>query len=611
MTPEPTITQKRPRSVLLRPRRVCVLILALLAITLLGLNGVIRSTWLRERISKVLASRTGLEVAIGSLSVSPSGKLHVSNAAIIENTPTRPKGSGSSKTLEIGRLQINPRWRSVLGPTLQIDRIELAAPKLMILLHTEHDIPLEITHSARQASSSYSLEPEPNGDSPAHRQQQLDQEILENLLSRDALPIREPASNQFREPFPKPPKPIAEGMAGNKDHESQSTDFLPSDIEPDGSSTTESDTDRVTHSMQMDLGEEHSLFPESPAMLPPGKHEHTVRGIFLEPLNRRIEVDNFSIEAGSLICRLVHFDEPLLEIETFGVHLNNLDSPAPDGEIVLGGLSILGIQAAENNRLQIKKRIDGSFELSNLHGTILDGSPEAEAHIDLLEPGYPFAARFSLTGINASRLPEWGWKNHGKLSLLSGTIDIEVTARGFLTNPRSVQISARIKGRDFTIKGEQFFSTLRADDDIESLKKPLRLQAIDLAVKSTNGFSLIDNFTVKSNHGILKSRGFLYPEGELDMRCRIYVSAETAHFLDKAKQRHPLSRSFEFAAFKQTTWFTRRQDFVVQGSLRHPTTDFWSPGSLHSVPQLVELFVGRPEHHFLTPSLPSLKLPNP
>lgn len=578
------------------PARVCILATAGLAITALGLVAFLHSTWLRKRVAGAISSRIGHEVTIGDLSLTPRGKLLINDVSLAWTVRTDAGTPASSGILEIGRLRITPHWTAFFSPTLRLNDITIIGPRMVAVKGDDGSIlaslpkhPIQFpAHDHRPQKLSIAPQPQKTKVStiPAHY---LNPQPARNPPHNPAGQSAQPAGSRPAWVDPQPSAadrtPTGDGLAvagpdnvtPNRQSDQATTPILPGT--------------KPGHSSPSSLEKTPTAAPDAPAP-----------GIFIEPFGRSIKLDKLAVEGGSFSLYSPSLDHPLLQVEGYGMRLRNLTSEKPKGEIVLASLKILGFETARNLHLHLHGNKDGRMQFAGLLSDLHKGSIEGETEINFLLPGTPFTTRFSISGIDASRLPKLSQADRQSLSFKDGSIDISVRAEGFLAARESILTSIEIRGRHLALQDHHLFSILRGDKNIRGLEGPVIIRAIDLSIRSAAGTSVIDNLSVKTDHGIFKSRGYLYPDGKLEMAARIYISNEVAHFLDDAKKKAPPSPPFEFVPFHDTTWFTQSEDLLIGGTIQNPETNIWSPDTMTSIPQLIGLLTARAaETDFLPP----------
>lgn len=550
--------------------RISLVLCALLMALATGLAFVLKSGWLRAHIAGSLSSGIGHHVAIGEISLTADRKLRIDHVSVPAAAIGKLQNPGVLKLIEIERILVTPKWTTLLDQTIQIEEITLIKPRVAVLQKMDESVP-SVLPDAQITLTRRARPPQKTGGSISPIAVSEDTKITTGsggeadegprLLPLKIWELTEAPSDEGQAPqakkhrrkngIPVQATNLVSSESGSPAEAPEERPFPPSD-------------------------------PSSPAK---------TRGLFIQRINKTVTLNKLAIRDGAFDFYTSPFSDPAFSLDGWTADIQNLNSERPKGTLAVTALRTFGFEAATDTRLELSMVKNGTLHFDQLESNILGGSLGGEFQINFLHPDKPIRARLRASGVEASLFPDFPSETLGSLHLASGLIDFELAMTGPLASRDAIRTTGKIKGRNLTIGADQLQDHLTKNWDVKSFEAPVSVHACDFELDTLGGFGIIQNFSVKTAHGIFKSRGFVYPDGALEMTGRAYVTVELIHFIEQLQAGNSPASPPKFLPFQPTPWFTRTQDISIRGDIRNPMADFLVPGKMITLPALITLLL--------------------
>lgn len=545
------------------PRRRTVLRRVLIALGILGILAIIlaiplanvaaNSDAVRGRIARGLTDRLGYETTIGRVVLSPLGNLRVEEMQVVGHTSEGPVPLAS-----VGSVVLRPEWSTILEDTISISRVDLQEPNLTVI----------------RLLSGQMLAPIPASNFQIVRRQPR----LAKAKTKDKPKIESPrAAESIPEVTPTVEPPPAETPAP------PIAKAKPRPAKP-------------------------AITQPPPEVVP---EEDEARGILIPELGKKIGIHQFRLKGGFAGFLNEGGQWPILTIDGYRVALNGLDSKEPAGNISIDSINILGLPIARDARMNLKVLDGGHAHLNNLRADLLGGELAGQLDIDGLFPGIPYQAKLRAIGLTTPWLERLPIALLGGITLKDTPVDLVLDLSGFAQVPNSIKGLILLRAKDIEIDDPETLAQLRKNWKVGAFEEALVIDSFAATIQVGNGMAQIDDLTIKTTHGILRSRGFLFPNGEIRMNAKAYVTPEVAQFLHMAHRATPMPLRPAFAPLRHTSWLTRTRDITIAGNIRSPLADIWIPGALTSIPDLVKALTSPGSARLPARPIPLKPLPKP
>jgi len=517
-------------------------------------NLIANSDWFRSRLSTEFGKQ-GLDASFDRVSFWPWSGLTAHDVTV------RYAEVGELLPLSnFGRVRIRPRWSTIFDKTIVLDDISMFDPSTNVVQLRDGSLALPIqprSHTIVVRKKTRSLRPDKPTQNP------------KATIPDESKPTQTPPSEAQESPD--------DPEVAEADPETDKPDLAPP--------------------KPRDSDPKPSITRVAPKPVPTAKTqpEPEGRGILLQPIGRKLGLGSLNLRGGDFHFhshRVLNADVPVpvFSVRDYRVELKDLNTERPTGRLLMDSIKLFEVTVAQDIAMDVKVLDGGHLRIENMRADALGGEVSGIFEADLMKIGTPFLLRLNALGLAPPEFVRLLARFGIGVGVGEAPLDISIEASGYASVPESVTGRIQIRSRDLIVDVPADLQKIQSQMQVRSFEDRVKIDSVDATLTIQGRTVQVDDLSVRTKHAIVRSRGRIGSTGELDLRARLYVTNEVAHFLWRAHQRTPAALRPKFEPLQHTTWLVQDRDIRIGGTIDQPRSDIWVPGVMVTISELLKTF---------------------